>query len=242
MKFKNEDAIIKSIKKAVSKRPENKDIAVFDADGTLWAEDINHILLNYQIQQNKTHFKELLSDFYQKNHRKKLCSSFVKKQAGLPLCEFRSQSRSALSQNPLHVFGFQRLLLKELKRQNMKIVIISASIQWLLEEAVQIYDLPVDQVLGVQTELSASEVLSDRILKPSSYENKAEVFLKNYSPGSCFLSAGNTKSDIPLLEMSDLSFVVHSAASDNVIFQKEMEMKALAAQKKWLVFTKNPLF
>ena len=238
MKFKNEDQLVQRIKKAVANRPSAKNIAVFDADGTLWFQDINDILLTYQIQQRPDHFKELLSDKYQKD-RSLLCETFAKKQAGMFLSEFRFQSRLALSQSPFHVFDFQRKLLAELKKQGMTIVIISASIQYLIEEAIKKYDLPVDRVLSVQMKQSKDGILSDKIIQPSSYKDKLKVFLKHYPLGSCFLVAGNTPSDLPLLEHASLSLVVHSAQPDNVIYQKELKMKQLAQQKKWLLFEKN---
>ena len=213
-------------------------MAVFDADGTLWTQDINHILLTYQVQQRPEHFKELLTDRYQQN-RSLLCETFAKKQAGRLLPEFRSQSRLALSQNPLHVFDFQRELLAELKKQGMRIVVISASIQYLIEEAIEKYDLPVDRVLSVQMKQNKEGILSDKIIQPSSHTDKLKVFLKHYPSGSCFLAAGNTPSDLPLLEHASLSLVVHSAQPDNVIYQKELKMKQLAQQKNWLLFEKT---
>ena len=401
LKFKNQDQLLDAVKKAVHERSHKEEqIAAFDADGTLWQEDANQILLDYQIVQEKqldqknqqknqtgwkkqTHhekpnssvrlvtsavpkkagielekreelkkqsetnseletqlenqfirsnnqefgkFSDLLSDCYQKYHRHELCESFLKKQAGLSFAEFQDQSEKALAETPLTVFPFQRELLAYLNKQGLKIVVITASIQWLVELAVKKCDLPVDQVIGCHTELELSQGLrshledllnlkgiaeqslilknfclleskeskrlmlsqseikkreegeseggkqqsnqtetqkqielsraelenlepfdfkkelniSDRIVRPSTgKDSKGEVFLKEYAENSCFLAAGNTRTDLPLLELARLPFVVHSAEKNNIIFPAEQKMKELALTKKWLIFEKE---
>ena len=44
----------------------------------------------------------------------------------------------------------------------MKVVVVTASIQWLVELAVEIYHLPVDCVLGMRTALDG-QMISDKI-------------------------------------------------------------------------------
>jgi len=148
-----------------------------------------------------------------------------------------------LTEKPLTVFSFQRELLAYLKKQGIKLVVLTASIQWLVELAVKKESLPVDQVLGSRTELDGleTELISDRIVRPSPGEDsKAEVFLKEYGRDSCLLATGNTPSDLPLLELAKFSFVVHSAEKTDIIFPKEQKMKELALAKKWLLFEKEP--
>ncbi|MCZ0931751.1 MAG: haloacid dehalogenase-like hydrolase [Oligoflexia bacterium] len=240
MKFHREKELLNLIKRAVDKRPSGKNLAVLDADGTLWPEDANHILLDYQIKKNKKKFQELLGIDYQ-THRHKLCEVFVQKQSGLTLEQFKSKGREAFKQNPLHVFPFQRLLLDYLKKQNMKVAIVTASIQWLVELAVEIYHLPVDLVLGMKTERDG-KIITDKILYPAPVgRHKAEVLLKYLPEESCFLAGGNTPTDQPLLELADLPFVVHSANSKNVIFPAEKKLKQLALKKNWILFEKKRL-
>ena len=238
MKFHKEEKLLSFIKTAVEKRPPGKNLAVLDADGTLWPEDANHNLLIYQIEKNKKKFQHLLTDDYQ-THRYKLCEAFIQKQAGFTLKEFQSECWTALKQNPLHVFPFQRLLLERLKNQNMKIVIVTASIQWLVEQAVKIHHLPVDHVLGMKTQLKG-EIISDKIIRPAPISGqKAEVLLKRLPKETCFLAGGNTLADQPLLEKADLPFAVISANPENVIFPAEQKLKQFALKKKWILFERS---
>ncbi|MDE0092529.1 MAG: haloacid dehalogenase-like hydrolase [Oligoflexia bacterium] len=238
MNFYREKELLNVIKTAIDKRPAGKNLAVLDADGTLWPEDANHVLLSCQIKHDKKKFQDLLDIDYQA-HRYKLCQAFIQRQSGLALEEFKSEGREAFRQNPLHVFPFQRLLLEYLTKQNMKVVIVTASIQWLVELAVDTYRLPVDRVLGMRTQLEKG-VISDKILYPAPIgEYKAEVLLKHVPEESCFLAGGNTLTDAPLLELADLSFVVNSANSENVIFSAEQKLKQLALKKNWILFERE---
>ena len=237
MRFYREEELLNLIKKAVSQRQPDKNLAVLDADGTLWPEDANHILLEHQLKKNgksAQKLSRLLNIDYQ-SHRYKLCEAFIQSQAGLSLTEFKSEGRQAFTKKPLHVFPFQRSLLKFLKQQNMKIVIITASIQWLVELAVEMYHLPIDQVLGMTTKLEG-QIMTDQIIQPAPSLYKSEVLLKYLPDEPCFLAGGNTPSDQPLLELSALPFVVHSADSKNIIFPAEQKLKQQALQKNWILF------
>ena len=238
MKFHKEKELLSLIKITVEKRPPGKNLAVLDADGTLWPEDANHILLTHQIKKNKKKFQQLLANDYQ-THRYKLCEAFIQKQAGLSLEEFQSECQTALKQNALNVFPFQRLLLEYLKNQSMKIVVVTASIQWLIEQAIEIYHLPVDRVLGMKAQLKG-KIISDKIVRPAPIGRyKAEVLLKYIQKEACFLAGGNTPTDQPLLERADLPFVVHSADPENVIFPAEQKLKQFALKKNWILFEKK---
>ena len=237
MQFYREEELLNLIKKAVDQRAQNKNLAVLDADGTLWSEDVNHILLNYQIKKNEKKFKELLNIDYQ-TQRHKLCEVFLKKQSGTNLEDFKSQSKQALKESGLNVFPFQKKLLSYLQKKNMKVVIVTASIEWLVELAVETYHLPIDQVLGMKTSLE-DQIITKNIIYPSpSGFNKAKVLLKHFQKESCFLSGGNTLSDQDLLELAELPFVVNSANSKNIIFSSEQKLKQLALKKNWLLFEK----
>ena len=116
---------------------------------------------------------------------------------------------------------------------------MTASIQWLVESAVEVYQLPVDRVFGMKTRLEGN-ILSDQILQPAPIKKcKAEVLLKYMSGESCFLAGGNTPADQPLLELAELSFVVNSAGFESVIFPAEQKLKQLALKKNWILFEKK---
>ena len=238
MYFRNENQLLDQIKNQIELQYSNKDFAVMDADGTLWYEDVNHILLKYQIKKGFD-LSDLLSPFYRKgSHRHRRCEIFAQKQSGLKLEDFLIHCRSALKENPLHVFSFQKKLLKYLKEKGIPIIVVTASIKWLVEEAIQIYGLPVDQVLGVENKLN-NGVICKEILKPTpTAHSKGEVVFK-YNPNiRCLIAGGNTLADRPLLEMAKIPFMVHSAKKENENFQMEKYFRNLALKQNWIVFEK----
>ena len=239
MEFHKEDQLLNLLKDQIDKKHPSKNLVALDADGTLWPEDANNVLLQYQIKKGLRDLSDLLSSYYQNDgNRYKRCEIFAEKQAGFKLGEFRSYCLSALKEQPLHVFPFQKKLLRYLKQKGMKIFVVTASIKWLVEEAVKLYDLPVDKVLGVETKLQR-DTISTELVRPAPLAHfKAEVFLK-YSQGEkCFLAGGNTSSDIPLLEMAEVPFVVHSAGQENENFLAEDKLKKWAVKNNWIVFQK----
>ena len=237
LKFQNEEQLLNLLKNQIDKRALSKNLVALDADGTLWPEDINNILLKYEIKKDLRDLNALLSLCYQKEEKRyKRCELFAQKQAGFTLEEFRSYCLEALKENPLYVFPFQKKLLKYLKQKGMKIVIVTASIKWLVEEAVKFYNLPVDQVLGVETKLEGN-IIGTKIIRPAPVAHfKGNVFLKHNQGEKCFLAGGNTFSDLPLLEMAEVSFVVHSANKDNENFPAEKKLTKLAKKNNWIIF------
>ncbi len=239
MRFQQEDKLLNVLKKKIDKRPLSKNLVAMDADGTLWPEDANNILLEYEIKNNLRDLSDLLDLRYRSDgFRYKRCELFAERQAGFTLQEFKSYCHKALSETSLHIFPFQRELLKYIKQKSMKVFIVTASVQWLVEAAVELYNLPVDGVLGVQTKLEES-IITEELLRPAPIAGfKAEVFLKHNKGIPCFLAGGNTSSDIPLLEMAEAPFVVHSADRENENFSAEKRLKKMALKNNWIVFQK----
>lgn len=212
-------------------------IAVFDADGTIWAKDINNLFLNYQLENNIRDLKDLLDPLYgDEKHRGRRCGQFVCRQAGLSLKDLKQQFKAALKSQDLTVFPFQRDLMEYLKQKAIRIFIVTASMQWLVEEAVQLFCLPVDRVLGVRVKLKRG-VLTDQLIPPLTFgEGKKQVFLRETGDKTPLFAAGNSPSDCPLMEMASVTLTVHSASKeDTENFPLEVKMKQLAQKKGWLL-------
>ena len=123
---------------------------------------------------------DLLDPCYQEEtNRRKRCELFAIRQAGFKLEEFKFYCREALRENPLHPFPFQKNLLEYLHKKNLKIVVVSSSIKWLVEIAVQSCSFPVDEVLGVETRVEEG-LISSELIRPAPIGSfKGEVLLKH---------------------------------------------------------------
>ena len=142
-------------------------------------QDVNNLLLNYQVENKLRDLKDLFHPLYEnEKHRSERCEEFVRRQAGFSPEDIKEQLRAALKARPLTVFPFQKELMRHFKEKGFKIFIVTASIKWLVEEIVEQKNLPVDKVLGVQVQLSAGR-LTKELIPPLTYgEGKKEAFLK----------------------------------------------------------------
>ena len=212
-------------------------LAVFDADGTLWMQDANHLLLDYQLENNLRDLRDLLDPIWKdEKHRGERCGEFVRRQAGLSLQDIEQQFREVLKREPFEIFSFQKDLMSHFKEQGMKIFVVTASMQWLVEDIVEQYHLPVDKVLGVQVKLNG-DILTDELIPPVTYgEGKKQAFLKETDNRPPLFVAGNSPGDLHLLETASLALIVNSAPPQNERnFQGERKMNQLGPGKR-LVF------
>ena len=212
-------------------------LAVFDADGTLWKQDANHLLLNYQIENNLRNLSDLLSPIWKgEKQRGERCGEFVRRQAGLSLREIKQQFKEVLKSESFEMFSFQKDLMSHFKEKGMKIFIVTASMQWLVEDIVDQHNLPVDKVLGVQVKLDR-DILTDELIFPVTYgEGKKQAFLRETDNRPPLFVAGNSPGDLHLLEMASVGFVINSASPQNERnFHGEREMNHLAQKRGWFL-------
>lgn len=225
-------------------RREESSFAVFDADGTLWAQDVNNLLLNHQIENNLRDLKDLLHPMYEaEGHRKERCREFVRRQAGFSPEDIKQQLREVLKTRSLTVFPFQIELMRYFKKRGFKNFIVTASIKWLVEEIVEQKNLPVDKVFGMQVRLLEGK-LTNEFIPPLTYgEGKKEAFLRESDGKKPLFVAGNSPGDLFLLETASVALIVNSASKENKEhFSGEQAMRQLAKKKGWFLMDllKNP--
>ena len=152
--------------------------AVFDADGTLWREDVGFGFFKYQLEhslvKNPPDPKKTNEQY--KRDPKTVCSRMVQMNQGVSHKLYLSWCRNFVKSQPLNVFSFQRKIISFLKNKGVKIYVVSASPEWVVREAVQHCDLPVDEVVGVKT-LVQDGVITDQLHYPLSIaDDKPRAF------------------------------------------------------------------
>ena len=217
-----------------TKVPNN--LAVFDADGTLWPEDVGYDFFRYQIKNNlipKPSWADQFDDIYH-NNATQACAKIVQSNKGVSLSDYRKWFRDFLKENPLNIFPFQEELLKKLSELGITTYVISASPQWLIEEAILYYKLPFNKVIGIQTEISNNKI-TDKLIYPLSIkEGKVEGLLKETNSVYPFFSASNSISDLALMECAThIRWVVALAKKGERQFQSEQKLLQLAKEKSW---------
>ena len=234
---KNSQFLLTEIQNKIEKETHPPLFSVFDADGTLWKEDANNILLNYEEKYKLRKVSYLMNRKFTPNtERGKRCQQFTCEQAGFTLEEFRHHCQKALKEEPLTPFPFQKKLLQYLKSKNHLIYVVTASIKWLVEEACKLHSLPVDKVLGAETVVKDG-LITDQMIHPLTHGiGKKTALLKSTKDNPPLFASGNTQSDVPLLEMAKVRLVIHSSKKGDENFESEQATEALAQKENWFVW------
>lgn len=210
-------------------------LAVFDADGTLWAEDIGFSFFEFQVREiwKTPDFLKKAEDIYTHNP-KQSCAYIVQLNKGMSISEYRQLCLEYLKLYKLSLFSFQLELMDYLSKKGVKIYIVTASSEWLVQEVVKHYKLPVKDVVGVRTLIKENKI-TDEIEHPISFgEGKTEAFLNRSKRILPFFASGNTLSDLELLKISSHHrFSIASAKPDEKQYQSERALLDISKKNSW---------
>jgi len=211
-------------------------IAAFDADGTLWSCDVGKTFFQYQVQKNllKIPDPQKQFDHIQQTQGKKRALQWIACiQAGTFLDDMKQWVKDFLKQTPPQPFIFQQHLIRWLQANNVTIFIVSSSLKWILDQVMQIYSIPSDQVIGVETQVE-SGVITDRLILPTPIQEDKPKSLQSRTKMPAVFAAGNTLSDQQLLESAThVRLVVSSAQKGHRNYISEQKMLQLAQQHDW---------
>ncbi len=232
------DKLMADIERVQRRLP--RKIAVFDADGTLWPEDVGFGFFEYQVRNNLLLERDFLKniDKCYKENQLKTCSIILQKNKGISLDQYVSWCSDFFKTDPITIFSFQKKLIRHLKKLNVAVYVVSASPEWVVEQAVRRYDLPVDCVVGMKTVVDCKKVMTDQMVYPLSVgSGKVSAFLEKSQNIYPFFVSGNTVSDLDLLESSThIKCVVAKAKKGERQYDSEQVLLSIALQKKWFYF------
>jgi len=105
----------------------------------------------------------------------------------------------------LHAFPEMQALMQRLQRQGIDCYVVSASTEWLVEEAVRLLDFPVapDHIFGIRVQVDDRGVLTtaDATSYPITFRaGKAEI-ISRFIPGTPVLVAGDADTDFEMLTL-----------------------------------------
>ncbi len=214
--------------------------AAFDADGTLWNTDLGEGFFKYQIQNKLlTQLPENPWTHYRNMKAATPPPAYLwlaQVNAGRPINEIRQWAQDYVNHiQPMPLFKEQQKLIQILHRYHVKVFVVTASIKWSVEPGAKLYQIPQQNVLGVQTEVHDG-LITDIQEGPITWKNgKIQALLQQTQGVAPFLCCGNTMGDISLLEAATkFSIAVTSVDSDHELFGSEMELQKLATQRGWI--------
>jgi len=217
--------------------------AAFDADGTLWNNDVGENFFQYQIDHCNLpdlhgmdpwkHYEDL-----KKKHPPTAYLWLAQLCAGRTLDEVREWSRKAAAAMNPEIFESQRELIKELLNRNIHIYVVSASVHWAVEGALAFIGLKAENALGVKTKIVDGKITRDQDGAVTWREGKRHALFEKTGGRAPVFCSGNTSGDIHLLEASTgAALAVQSQLPDSFhakLYDDEQVLFNLAKQKSWL--------
>lgn len=224
------------------KKTEGPHYAAFDADGTLWDTDIGENFFQYQIDHCDlpdlkgidpwAHYLKM-----KKKHPPDAYLWLAQINRGQKISTVRQWADKAVEKFPLAVFSSQKTLISELLKRDIKISVVSASVEWAVAAAVQHVGLKSEAALAVKTKI-ATGLVTDQQDGPVTWrEGKSEALLLRTRGVAPLLSSGNTSGDLHLLQLAQaVSLAVQTQANNSehkALHEDEQTLRAAALKNGW---------
>lgn len=214
-------------------------VAAFDADGTLWSSDIGRDFFQYQIEkgllkkkidQPRSEFEHI--KFYEGKAQALTWLAYVL--SGFLLEEVQGWIKEFLKDRQPTPFLFQKKLISWLQEMNVQVFIVSSSLKWLLDPAVNMFNIPSENIIGVQTVVKKGIITDELIMPAPIQEDKVPALYEKTNNKPPLFSAGNTLSDKALLEAAtQTQLVVSTAKEKDFNYLSEKKLLQIAKTKKW---------
>lgn len=207
-------------------------VAVFDCDGTLWSGDAGYGFMVWSIDQGLVSRNS--SDWIDAQYRlyltgdvseEQICGEMVQLYADLHEDELRRAAADYFSQHiEPHIFPELRRLIEELQARSTDIWAVSSTNNWVIEEGVRRFNIPVDRVLSARVRVNDNRITSELIEVPT---GPAKVTALNRvgitQPAAVF---GNSIHDEAMLAIAKYPYPVNPSPA----------LLESAARRNWPVF------
>ena len=216
-------------------------LAAFDADGTLWAEDVGKAFFKYQIQSGQINLPQNPWDYYHSLKAKDKTHAFLwlaQINAGQSEDQVRKWAEEAfLEFKNFSYFKAQKELVHFLKLQGFEVYIVTASIQWAVEPAARRYDIDEKHVIGVKTRIENGKITDELEGVVTFGEGKPKEFLSRTGGVPPLLASGNTRADLPLLESAThIQLAIRSQKEGQKLFETEQILFQESQKRGWWTF------
>jgi phosphoserine phosphatase len=189
----------------------SKKIAVFDADGTLWHDDIGDEFFKWQIQNALAPGLKGVIDPWM--HYKDLCKKdtatgygwLAQINSGLREEELLEQTSSYFKDHFLSKIDSRlRKLIQKLNTNDFEIWICTASIKWAVIPALTELKLATKFIIGTEVELDQEKKLTQKVVTPIPYQAGKKYWLEKKLSHSPLLVAGNSLGDLDMMGLATI--------------------------------------
>lgn len=179
-------------------------VAVFDADETLWSHDVGEAFLQWLIAEGHLVQTPPAEGVWQ--HYLDLCAQdkmvgypyAAQAMAGLSVTELQQLARTFFVQFQHNIYPAQQRLIQALQGAGAEVWIVSASNQWIIEAAAPVMGVPVERVVGIRVAVEDGK-LTDRVVAPVTYRQGKVEAIQKYIQQQPVLVAGDSMTDYEML-------------------------------------------
>lgn len=209
-------------------------LACFDADGTLWAEDIGEGMLRWLaagglLPGTRAPWTHVWAE-YEARVREDRCAGYawaVAAMEGLREDDVVRWSRQFAAAWPCYRPAMVRLL-RGLCEAGVEVVLVTATSRWLVEAAAECMGLPSVRVLGIEVRVHDG-VLTGEVVRPVTCRAGKVEAIRLHLARMPDLAVGDSAGDLEMLEVAGRPVVVGRRD------QPRAEMVLLARERGWPV-------
>lgn len=212
-------------------------LAVFDADGTLWAGDVGEGLQAALIAEGT--LSAAVEAKYQALLRSDFASAYIygtQALAGLREDWVVERTERFFARDWAHqIFPEMRSLVRGLIDKGVDVHIASASNRWIVERGAARLGIPSERVHAM-TLVVRNGVITDEIVPPAVTRDGKATLIRERLGGSPALVAGNSVNDLPMMRLATRVALAINAESGTDPKSGE-DLAAEAATRGWAMRT-----
>lgn len=238
--------ILDTIEQALDqeKNSGQKIYAAFDADGTLWSNDLGENYFKYQIREKLLpNLPASPWEYYRKwkssGDPRPAYLWLAQIHEGQSLATVQGWAEAALLDAGFdYFFDEQRHLIEYLQSRDVAVYIVTASVKWAVEPAALRLGLSRDNVIGVSTQVKNGVISNQQDGFITYRQGKADALLAKTNGVKPFLGSGNSPGDIELLKTATrVRLAIQSAPHGHELYASESELAQIASSENWLRFS-----
>jgi phosphoserine phosphatase len=190
-------------------------IAVFDCDGTLWADDSGSAFMRWSIQsgllsRDAIDWMDARYRRYQRGEVNELaiCGEMVQVYQGLRDSELRKAAAEFFGKRIAPtIFSEMKQIVASLQARGVEIWAVSSTNDWVVEEGVRLFNIPPERVLAARVAI-VDGVVTNRIVDVPTDEGKVSALYRSgvNKPDAVF---GNSVHDAAMLAIARRAFPIN---------------------------------
>ncbi len=218
------------------KNNQEKGIAVFDADKTLWGDDLGEAFFRWLIKEQKLLNMDYTQDIYAEYENKLVIDRgvgyawIVELMAGLKEEDIKRWATDFFKQDFVKkIYLPQKNLISSLQNKGIDVWIVSASNRWVVEAGVAWLNVKPNRVIGIALDVNKG-VLTDSLKQPVAYKEGKVLALRQHTHSPILLASGDSVGDQQLLEQASkiALLITHD-------YNQNDTMTALAVKNNWTI-------